>query len=290
MNVFHSANFECLDIWLDENDYFPYANEMIDRAFFLLRRKERDHLKQAGIFLDFMLGVTKVNFDHEVAIQCSSAAQADDLETSSDLGESVLLQMLFEESFQGPSTATYALPEFLFEGALVPWRKYELTAVVALSAVTSAMYCCDIVNGKNPDWRTEIMPFISEGKYADEDDALRKLSEFASREAWRLSLICISLIKKAERMREKSILDVLETRRKSRQGRSLNSIKHHETYIAKKKVLLEWENKRTDFASASKAGLYFHGWLTQNGLKQHEPSTITKWIRDAAKEKGIRLR
>jgi hypothetical protein len=78
---------------------------------------------------------------------------------------------------------------------------------------------------------------------------------------------------------------------KSERAKDLNRLRHAPTNHAKKVVTAEWGKNPSQFASAEKAGKYFADWLEDQGIvKSIEPRTVTGWIRDYAKEFGVKLR
>lgn len=76
---------------------------------------------------------------------------------------------------------------------------------------------------------------------------------------------------------------------KSDNSKKLNQIRHRKNYAAKNMVIDEWKKEPSAFPSAEKAGLHFADWLEAKGIK-YEPRTVTTWIRDYAKQIGLRLR
>jgi hypothetical protein len=76
---------------------------------------------------------------------------------------------------------------------------------------------------------------------------------------------------------------------KADHSKKLNLIRHRKNYAAKNMVIDEWKKKPSAFPSAEKAGLHFADWLEAKGIK-YEPRTVTTWIRDYAKQIGLRLR
>lgn len=76
---------------------------------------------------------------------------------------------------------------------------------------------------------------------------------------------------------------------KADHSKKLNQIRHSKNYAAKNMVIDEWKKKPSTFPSAEKAGLHFADWLEAKGIK-YEPRTVTTWIRDYAKQIGLRLR
>lgn len=81
-----------------------------------------------------------------------------------------------------------------------------------------------------------------------------------------------------------------DRQRKSERAMHLNKLRHKKRDEAKARVLDEWLKDKNKFNSAEKAGLYFADWLPNQGYEKFEPRTVTKWIRDEAKQKGICFR
>lgn len=90
-------------------------------------------------------------------------------------------------------------------------------------------------------------------------------------------------------LKQKSEWQEIVLKGKSEKSKKLNEIRHEKNYAAKKMVIDEWKKEPSAFPSAAKAGLHFADWLEAKGRK-YEPSTVTTWIRDYAKEIGLRLR
>lgn len=82
---------------------------------------------------------------------------------------------------------------------------------------------------------------------------------------------------------------VRAAKEKADHSKKLNQIRHSKNYAAKNMVIDEWKKKPSAFPSAEKAGLHFADWLEAKGIK-YEPRTVTTWIRDYAKQIGLRLR
>ena len=82
-----------------------------------------------------------------------------------------------------------------------------------------------------------------------------------------------------------------ELEKKSIRAERLNTARHKLTNDAKDLVCREWEKATNEFLSAEKAGIHFADWLIFEGhLKTIEPRTVTRWIREHAKEIGVRFR
>jgi len=73
---------------------------------------------------------------------------------------------------------------------------------------------------------------------------------------------------------------------KKQKSKSMNNRRHAKGNEARKLVTDDWNRNR---CSAAKAGVQYAQWLEEKGYK-FEPDTITKWIRQYAKENGIKLR
>lgn len=76
---------------------------------------------------------------------------------------------------------------------------------------------------------------------------------------------------------------------KRKKSQLMNERKHAKGNEAKQMVEEDWRRRKSEFASAAKAGLYYAEWLAERGY-QYEPVTPTKWIREYAKANGIKLR
>ena len=92
--------------------------------------------------------------------------------------------------------------------------------------------------------------------------------------------------------------ELLQKERKEK-SKKLNSIRHARTHEAKSMVLDDWENNPDRFSSAARAGSYYVDWLEEKKFykdssraarETYQPLTITNWIREYAKNKGIKLR
>lgn len=81
-----------------------------------------------------------------------------------------------------------------------------------------------------------------------------------------------------------------QKRKKTLKFKELNMKRHAPNREAKDKVLREWEENRDQFLSAEKAGGHYASWLTEKGYKDYTPRTITTWIREHAKEIGVKFR
>lgn len=83
---------------------------------------------------------------------------------------------------------------------------------------------------------------------------------------------------------ERILAERRERTKKASEGR------HEDTYKIMQLILAEWERDPSAFPSAEKASKFFSNWLEINGYKSFEPRTIASWIRNYAKQKGIKLR
>ena len=70
---------------------------------------------------------------------------------------------------------------------------------------------------------------------------------------------------------------------------ALNAKRHEQRHRARALVCAEWERAPSDFPSAEKAGYHFSQWIAGQG-HPYEPRTVTSWIREHAKQLGIRFR
>lgn len=72
-------------------------------------------------------------------------------------------------------------------------------------------------------------------------------------------------------------------------ARTLNEARHKKNREAKNKAVQKWDQDRSAFQSAEKAGLYISTWLKTLDY-EYEPRTVTDWIRKYAKTVGVRFR
>ena len=86
---------------------------------------------------------------------------------------------------------------------------------------------------------------------------------------------------------------------KKEKSKKLNAIRHARTHEAKSMVLDDWEKNPDRFSSAARAGSYYVDWLeekkfykdsSRGARETYQPLTIINWIREHAKNKGIKLR
>lgn len=89
-----------------------------------------------------------------------------------------------------------------------------------------------------------------------------------------------------------------EREKQATRSEIMNAARHQSTKDTKKLVCEDWEKAYRDFASAEKAGNYYADWLEKKSIgyqskgKQvfYQPRAATGWIRQYAKEKGIKFR
>lgn len=81
-------------------------------------------------------------------------------------------------------------------------------------------------------------------------------------------------------------------RQQKEAARSNGKLAHKNLEIHKALVLEDWAADPTAHRSADRAARYYVEWLKKehNVDKDYQPRTVSKWIRDHAKESGIRLR
>ena len=77
--------------------------------------------------------------------------------------------------------------------------------------------------------------------------------------------------------------------RRVAQSKENNRIRHQGNHDVRKLVLAMWEQNRTQFPSAEKAGAHYVDVLSQRGIDR-EHRTVVGWIRARAKELGVRFR
>lgn len=70
---------------------------------------------------------------------------------------------------------------------------------------------------------------------------------------------------------------------------ALNKKRHEQRHRARALVCAEWERAPNAFPSAERAGNHFSQWIAGQG-HPYEPRTVTSWIREHAKQLGIRFR
>lgn len=273
----------------DDDLYFPYLSELVDRSKSLLKQKTREEITAAARLMGYFFELFKVEHDHQVALNCKSSGDADLYESGDELGEFVILKGVFAERFPGQITTIFTFPDFAFERKNLGWHRAEVGAVVALATLASAMLFCD-ANRNVDHWVRELKKLGGDEELLRSEEFRGRFPEINRRQAWRLSLIALRILLYSEEFRLEHVQELLSLRAQSRKAKNLNKAKHKDTYIVREKVLLEWEKKIDAFPDATKAGYHFYTWHLEQGLKHHEPSTITKWIRDAAKEKGIKWR
>jgi hypothetical protein len=76
---------------------------------------------------------------------------------------------------------------------------------------------------------------------------------------------------------------------KRQKSELMNSLRHAKRNEAMQLVTDDWSQRKSDFRSAERAGIYYADWLVEKDF-EYEPRTITTWIRKYAKENGIKLR
>jgi len=82
-----------------------------------------------------------------------------------------------------------------------------------------------------------------------------------------------------------------EGKRRSIIAEQLNVKRHCKTREAKAKAIEEWNRSRSKWPSAEKAGNELAKWVVTQGIVESiEPRTVTNWIREYAKQIGVRLR
>jgi hypothetical protein len=90
-------------------------------------------------------------------------------------------------------------------------------------------------------------------------------------------------------LQEKSKQEEEERNRRKERSEQLNQQRHKKRNKAKAMVIAEWLKQPDKFPSGEQAGLYFADWLQKQGT-EFQPRSVTSWIREAAKERGIRFR
>jgi len=80
-----------------------------------------------------------------------------------------------------------------------------------------------------------------------------------------------------------------ERQKRSLLAEKLNIARHQKRNEVKSLVISEWKMDKSKFPSAEKAGGNYSSWLKDRGF-EYEPRTVTGWIRDYAKEIGVKFR
>ena len=175
-------------------------------------------------------------------------------------------------------------------------RTHELFAVLALKLLADSLKC----TSNATVWTNlsiagacalDAMDAVCFAEYVLEVEWLeqfhkKQLLEASSSQDARLQDIATNI-----RVELAAELIAHERERQAIRGERLSTARHKTTNAAKDLVCREWEKSKNAFASAEKAGIHFADWLISEGkLKSIEPRTVTKWIRDHAKEIGVRFR
>lgn len=289
MSFWEIENFDHVTGDIDEHFYFPYAGDLAIRARNLLIDKSAEDIFIISKVIEKLIEFQSINFDHEIALKCASATDADPLSTSRFYSHYRILKMLLDEW----CTAASSLARIDF-GAIIPedrnpiWHPSELFAVLVISLVSSAMLARE---AQEEEWRELLngaLPFDEFG-LSDSEISI-EICERSWHLTCEISMGAAGALHYAEHLKIEMDKEDLEIQRRRQKAIRLNFDKYEETYETKKRVIQEWEQRVNDFPSATKAGFYFYTWISDQKLKSHEPSTITKWIRDAAREKGIKWR
>ncbi len=90
--------------------------------------------------------------------------------------------------------------------------------------------------------------------------------------------------------RTKQVIKSRQAYLKSEKSRKMNAQRHSPRNEAMQLVTDDWSQRKSDFRSAERAGNYYAGWLVDKGFVEYQPRTITTWIRNYAKDNGIKLR
>jgi hypothetical protein len=291
MSDWSISNYDHVNEDIDETKYFPYSCELIGRArSFLVDRSSKD-IFEVSIFVDFSISLQRKYFDHEVALLCGNAEDADEEETSENFSDLSMLKQFFFERVPAEIAPFYVMPFSVHSREDVSWHESELFAVLALMQISTVMKFYDATE---QEWHQVVSDNkdLIRKKLPDVPDAelLSNLRRIVDRDSIGRAIIAAQCIEHADRLLDELNRDIEERDKQSEIASALNAAKHKETYRAKERVIEEWEKDRSRFSSASKAGRYFSDWLKDEGLKEHEPSTITNWIREYAKNQKIKLR
>lgn len=159
--------------------------------------------------------------------------------------------------------------------------KYGLSIAgeYAIKAMDAACYAEHL---READW---IESYIKKKANAELTEALKK--QKIEQQEW---------IRYCEKIRKERVLT-----QKSKRAKELNALRHQDTNKAKNLVIGEWNKNRNQFPSGEQAGLHYADWLETQGVfhkhskennsyEWYTPRTVTKWIRDYAKEIGFLFR
>jgi len=163
----------------------------------------------------------------------------------------------------------------------VLWRQEEIFSVLTLVLLLKSIRLYVISNPDMPD--EEYWDYI-------EILGIRDDEEVSVRTAAQAAVVAMECINHAERLRRERKVIEEEDRQRSELAQKLNGARHAKRDKAKDLVLKEWLIDTSKFSSAAKAGNHYASWLSQQGMKSFEPTTVIKWIRDCAKKEKIRLR
>ena len=80
--------------------------------------------------------------------------------------------------------------------------------------------------------------------------------------------------------------------RQKEEARNNGRLAHKDLESHKALVLEDWEKDPSAHRSADRAAVFYVDWLKEvHGVqKDYQPRTVSKWIREHARVKGIRLR
>jgi hypothetical protein len=213
-----------------------------------------------------------------------------DIQTAENSSEVDALKSIIEKRdscFFLPEGAPKPEPDEYQEG-----KDYELFAVLSLWLLADAI-----------DWPIKSANSLSiQGEYAIKAmdsvcyaEHLREAEWIVSHTKKKASAEFTEALRKQKTEWHESVQHQLKqdkekaTKEKSAKSKALNKIRHEKNYAAKSMVIDEWKKEPSAFPSAEKAGLHFADWLEAKGMK-YEPRTVTTWIRDYAKQIGLRLR
>lgn len=77
----------------------------------------------------------------------------------------------------------------------------------------------------------------------------------------------------------------------SERAKAMNIKRHQRTHEAKALVCAEWLKSPSAYGGADRSGVFFADWLlAQDPEMKFVPRVIARWIRECAKENGIKLR
>lgn len=213
-----------------------------------------------------------------------------DIQTANNTSEVDALKTIIEKRdscFFLPEGAPEPEPEEYPEG-----KDYELFAVLSLWLLADALRFLNKTGlSIAGDYAIKAMDAVCYAEHLREAEWLVSFANKKSKSALAEAL-------RQQKSEQQKWIQHCENERKARLrdknsmlGKTLNLARHKKNHKAKAIVIAEWAKDTSAFPSAEKAGRHFADWLvTENIVKTIEPRTVTGWIRDYAKQKGVKLR